>query len=570
MLFRSAFPNAQVGYHIIGGMTDEDYMRMAIDEARRAERLGEVPIGAVVVYEPIDPATRRSLEKPQVIARACNLRETTKDPAGHAEFLAMKRAAEVLDAWRLTDCTVYVTLEPCVMCAGLMHQARVRRCVYGAADPKAGALGTLYAVNEDKRLNHTFEAVPGVLGDECARMLRDFFSRKRAKRSQKQEAKDMANESGGPSVPGLSETASTTLSRSSTAATSASSAAVSTPAPSAAGAPSEGSGAGDPCAVDLLDVARVAQQVETERFRGPGSVRVVAPAKVNLFLDIGEVRPDGYHEAVSIMHALLLHDVLHLRLAPAREAGLSVDLTCRSRGGVAPLDVAPEDNIVTKAVRQFAQALERNVDETVAVHVEKRIPAQAGLGGGSSDAVAALVGVARLWGVSEDDPRIEEVARSLGADVPFFLRGGCACFTGVGDVFSHELAPSNACVALIKPEGGVSTSAAYRAFDACPQRIAPADRRAALDARHAADVPLRNNLTVASEQLLPVLAEVRAWASGHADVQAALMSGSGSAVFAVCPSFDAAARVAAQAQARGWWARATMFAPVRAAMVGAR
>ena len=182
-------------------MTDEDYMRMAIDEARRAERLGEVPIGAVVVYEPIDPATRRSLEKPQVIARACNLRETTKDPAGHAEFLAMKRAAEVLDAWRLTDCTVYVTLEPCVMCAGLMHQARVRRCVYGAADPKAGALGTLYAVNEDKRLNHTFEAVPGVLGGECARMLRDFFSRKRAKKSQKQEAKDMANENGSPSVP---------------------------------------------------------------------------------------------------------------------------------------------------------------------------------------------------------------------------------------------------------------------------------------------------------------------------------------------------------------------------------
>ena len=172
--------------------------------------------------------------------------------------------------------------------------------------------------------------------------------------------------------------------------------------------------------------------------------------------------------------------------------------------------------------------------------------------------------------MSEDDPRIEEVARSLGADVPFFLRGGCACFTGVGDVFSHELAPSNACVALIKPEGGVSTSAAYRAFDACPQRIAPADRQTALDARHASDVPLRNNLTVASEQLLPVLAEVRAWASGHADVQAALMSGSGSAVFAVCPSFDAAARVAAQAQARGWWARATMFAPVRAAMVGAR
>lgn len=163
-------------------MTDEDYMRMAIEEAHRAEELDEVPIGAVVVYEPIDPATRRSLAEPQVIARACNLRETTQDPAGHAEFIALKQAAEHLGVWRLTGCTVYVTLEPCVMCAGLMHQARVDRCVYGAADPKAGALGTLYAVNSDERLNHTFEATPQVLGDECAGLLRDFFAKKRKKR----------------------------------------------------------------------------------------------------------------------------------------------------------------------------------------------------------------------------------------------------------------------------------------------------------------------------------------------------------------------------------------------------
>lgn len=164
-------------------MDDEFYMRMAIEEARRAEGLGEVPIGAVVVYQPIDRGTRRPLAEPQVIARACNLRETTRDPAGHAEFLAMKEAARQLDAWRLTDCTVYVTLEPCVMCAGLMHQARVSRCVYGASDQKAGALGTLYSVHEDERLNHAFPVTAGVLGDECAQLLKDFFAkrRKRAK-----------------------------------------------------------------------------------------------------------------------------------------------------------------------------------------------------------------------------------------------------------------------------------------------------------------------------------------------------------------------------------------------------
>ncbi len=160
-------------------MNDEDYMHMALEEARRAERLGEVPIGAVVVYRPMDPATRKPLAEPRVVAKACNLRETTHDPSGHAEFLALRQASSELQAWRLTGCTVYVTLEPCIMCAGLMHQARIDRCVYGAPDQKAGALGTLYAINADKRLNHTFEVTPGVLSDDCAAILQRFFKNKR-------------------------------------------------------------------------------------------------------------------------------------------------------------------------------------------------------------------------------------------------------------------------------------------------------------------------------------------------------------------------------------------------------
>ena len=162
-------------------MNDETYMRLAIEEARKAAEADEVPIGAVVVYEPIDPGTRRPLAEPKVIARAGNQRERKKDPAGHAEFVAMLQAARELDAWRLEHCTVYVTLEPCVMCAGLMHQARIRRCVYGAPDPKAGALGTLYRINEDERLNHTFEVTSGVLQDECASLLKGFFAAKRRK-----------------------------------------------------------------------------------------------------------------------------------------------------------------------------------------------------------------------------------------------------------------------------------------------------------------------------------------------------------------------------------------------------
>lgn len=159
----------------ISQSSDIEYMRHALDEARAAAAAGEVPIGAVVVREG------------QIIARARNTREATHNPAGHAEFTAMLEAAEAQEAWRLSGCTVYVTLEPCIMCAGLMHQARIDRCVYGAPDPKAGALGSLYAVNRDERLNHTFEVESGVLEEECAGLLKDFFAERRAQNKQKKK-----------------------------------------------------------------------------------------------------------------------------------------------------------------------------------------------------------------------------------------------------------------------------------------------------------------------------------------------------------------------------------------------
>ncbi|WP_338082662.1 tRNA adenosine(34) deaminase TadA [Enorma massiliensis] len=143
---------------------DERFMREALAEAHAAAAECEVPIGAVVVYEG------------EIIARAHNRRELDEDPSAHAEFSAMVAAARALGRWRLKGCTVYVTLEPCVMCAGLMVNARVTRCVYGAADPKAGALGSLYQLNADRRLNHAFEVTAGVLSNECAGVLKAFFA----------------------------------------------------------------------------------------------------------------------------------------------------------------------------------------------------------------------------------------------------------------------------------------------------------------------------------------------------------------------------------------------------------
>ncbi len=151
-------------------MEHADYMRMALEEARLAAEEQEVPIGAVVVCDD------------EVVARAHNRRETDHDPSAHAEFRAVVEASQTLGRWRLTGCTVYVTLEPCLMCAGLMVNARIDRCVYGAPDPKGGALGTLYDVSCDERLNHAFEVVPGVLADECAQELRTFFRARRNRR----------------------------------------------------------------------------------------------------------------------------------------------------------------------------------------------------------------------------------------------------------------------------------------------------------------------------------------------------------------------------------------------------
>jgi tRNA(adenine34) deaminase len=152
-------------------MSDHEYwMREAIAQAQTAGAMGEVPIGCVIVH---DPSAR-------VIGCGYNRRETDRDPTAHAEILAMREAGRALDHWRLLDCTLYVTLEPCPMCAGAMVNARVPRLVYGCDDPKAGAVRTLFSLCDDARLNHRVAVQSGVLAGECAELLRAFFRAQRA------------------------------------------------------------------------------------------------------------------------------------------------------------------------------------------------------------------------------------------------------------------------------------------------------------------------------------------------------------------------------------------------------
>ena len=146
------------------------FMMEAIKQAKKAWDIDEVPIGCVIV------------KNGKVIARGYNRRNIESSVLGHAELAAMKKASKKLGDWRLEGCTMYVTLEPCLMCAGLMVNARIDRCVYGAPDPKGGALGTLYDVSHDPRLNHEFEVTGGVLAEEAAGQLRGFFRARRVAR----------------------------------------------------------------------------------------------------------------------------------------------------------------------------------------------------------------------------------------------------------------------------------------------------------------------------------------------------------------------------------------------------
>ena len=145
----------------------ETYMQLALEEARQAMAEDEVPVGAVIVRED------------QVVARAHNQREQLSDPTAHAEMIAIMQAAAACGSWRLEGCTLYVTLEPCPMCAGAILQARIPVVVYGAADPKAGAVHTLYRLLDDPRLNHHCLVVSGVLGEPCAAILSRFFQQQR-------------------------------------------------------------------------------------------------------------------------------------------------------------------------------------------------------------------------------------------------------------------------------------------------------------------------------------------------------------------------------------------------------
>ncbi len=277
----------------------------------------------------------------------------------------------------------------------------------------------------------------------------------------------------------------------------------------------------------------------------------MAPAKVNLHLAVGATGPDGYHAVETILQALALHDEVVL-------SGGAPSFRCEPN-----LGLSAEDNLAWRAALAMAAEFVRPLD--VAVSVEKRIPSGAGLGGASADAAAVIVGLAAHWGIDRSDVRLGVVARSLGADVPFFLEGGAALFTGRGDVLERRMRALDAPVVVVKPAEAVPTARAYEAFDrlrpvsspgttGLVQALDEGDTRAV--ARH-----LHNAMTASSAGLVPAIGEALELVGSAPGVLGATMAGSGSAVFGICADEQAASACAAHARAQGYWSVVTRSHP---------
>lgn len=321
------------------------------------------------------------------------------------------------------------------------------------------------------------------------------------------------------------------------------------------------------------------------------TIQVIAPAKVNLFLGVGPKREDGFHRVDTVMHTLALHDrltVTHLEVGdhvkleerwsreqPIRQTelevhpgdGLTVHTHCVWMDGIIPEDVLSEKNLATKAVYALAKKLGRAEDEYFRISIEKHIPSRAGMGGGSSDAAAALVAACYFWDVDINSEPVIETAHELGADVCFFLQGGCAVLTGKGEEVASHIKPRHDSVVVIRPDEGVSTKRAYDKFDEDPF-YAQDDMIQQIAALESADqAPLFNNLEPAAQSLLDDLSEIHEWLENAEETKGTLMCGSGSAIFAICDSTSDATAVVGRARLKGWWARSTMFSPIGAAKI---
>lgn len=281
------------------------------------------------------------------------------------------------------------------------------------------------------------------------------------------------------------------------------------------------------------------------------TVTLLAPAKVNLYLAVGPRRTDGYHGLVTVFQALDLCDVIEYDPDASFRVTYEPDL-----------GLAPGEDLVSVVSLALAERIGRDLRGAFTIH--KHIPAAGGLGGGSSDAAAAIVALCATWGIQIDSPEVAGVARSVGADVAFFLEGGTALYTGRGDQLARRLPDPDMDIVVVNPGEPVPTGAAYAAFDRLltvpPPAVEPVIEALIAEPQRLGGL-LFDSLTEASTGLVPVVGDALAFLRLQEGVAGAEMAGSGSTVFGLCADRETAVSVARQAHDAGWWAAATHTSP---------
>lgn len=322
------------------------------------------------------------------------------------------------------------------------------------------------------------------------------------------------------------------------------------------------------------------------------TLKIISPAKVNLFLAVGEKQGD-FHPVLNVMHTLLLHDILYMNYEKSKNLNVHIEfLENEDSNGQIP-DIKLEDNLIYKAIVLLANTVCKN-SYSINVYVEKNIPLKAGLAGGSSNAAAALIGAAKIFGLDLEDERILSVAKKLGSDVPFFLKGGCALLTGKGEVYDHRLQPVNREIILAKPmaDSGLSTAKVYSQFDKM-QLAADLDAPFWVDEEHshhgedcdcghenklsltqatkalscADGVPLFNNLSNAAYSLSSDLIKIKDFLVENCGEDNVLLCGSGSCTFAYAPEKTSVEDIIHHAKHHDIWAISTQLANVKPRIV---
>lgn len=336
------------------------------------------------------------------------------------------------------------------------------------------------------------------------------------------------------------------------------------------------------------------------------TIKVISPAKVNLFLAVGENGDGvakGYHPVLNVMHGLLLHDVLYFNYEESKNNNLDISIEFIESQDI-DLEIPKielEDNLIYKALTCLANKLQKNISKKIDVIVEKNIPAEGGLAGGSSNAAAALLAGAKIFGISKDHPAVLETAQEIGKDVAFFLEGGCALYTGGGEILDHKIQPINREVLLVKPvdQAGdtLSTKRVYQTFDKMDAAANLNDKfdpqihnynndedcdnqhehthdhqqmslyEATKELSYADNIPLFNNLAYASEAIMPKLSDIKSWLASKVGVNNVLLAGSGSVTFAIVPDDKDGEKLETEARSLGYWTKLTQLANTRAKII---